>query len=96
MTTIQKYEAEYVRRVSGCRLIYIPFKSNFMNELKPAKEWQKELAGETSIESIRQIQRNAMEYAAEIILNQALPENPTISRDEYARQAILDEVEKLK
>jgi alpha-acetolactate decarboxylase len=35
--------------------------------MKIAEEWQKELAGETSLESIREIQHDAMMEAARIV-----------------------------
>lgn len=34
--------------------------------MKSAEEWQKELAGETSVESIRLIQKNALIHAAKL------------------------------
>jgi hypothetical protein len=37
--------------------------------MKTAKQWQDELAGETSVESIQQIQRDALNQAI-IIVNQ--------------------------
>lgn len=49
----------------------------------------------TIADELENRERKALLRAADIVLNQALPENPTASRDEYARQSILAEAEKL-
>lgn len=57
--------------------------------MKTAEQWQEELAGETSVESIRQIQIDALAWAA------TLPKHPATSLLQK-REQIWNKIEELQ
>lgn len=68
-----------------------------MNSLKTAEEWQKELAGETSIESIRLIQKNALEHAADLVENALVnPNESPMLVKVFISNEIIKQTENLK
>ena len=66
--------------------------------MKSAEEWQSELNGETSVESIREIQNDALLHAGLIVHNMSRgtkSEERAIAIDE-ARDLIMDEAKSVK